>query len=192
MAVNTLEDLLVEQIQDLYDAEKQLVRALPKMAKGASSEELREAIEEHLAETRNQVTRLEEVFKELGHKAEGKTCKAMKGLIEEGSEALEEKAGETFTDLAIIAAAQRVEHYEISAYGTASAIAKQLDRQAVVDLLKATEEEESAADSKLTEIAEMLMGDFASASGLDDEDAGTPQRKEAGAQKQKAAKSGTR
>ena len=150
MAVNTLEDLLVEQIQDLYDAEKQLVRALPKMAKGASSEELREAIEEHLAETRNQVTRLEEVFKELGHKAEGKTCKAMKGLIEEGSEALEEKAGETFTDLAIIAAAQRVEHYEISAYGTASAIAKQLDRQAVVDLLKATEEEESAADSKLT------------------------------------------
>ena len=191
MAVNTLEDLLLEQIQDLYDAEKQLVRALPKMAKGATSEELREAIEEHLSETKNQVTRLEEVFKELGERAAGKTCKAMKGLIEEGSEALEEKAEETFRDLAIIAAAQRVEHYEISAYGTASAIAAQLGHEGVVELLKATEKEESNADSKLTEIAEMLMADFAAASEEDDEGEGASQSKTAVGQR-KTVKSGAR
>jgi ferritin-like metal-binding protein YciE len=156
MPMNTLEDLLVEQVRDLYDAEKQLVRALPKMAQAASSEDLQEAIQSHLEETKNQVSRLERVFEELSKPAKGKTCKAMKGLVEEGSEALD--GSSPLTDLAIIAAAQRVEHYEISAYGSARAMALQLGQDSIASLLEETEEEEKAADSKLTDIATDLMG----------------------------------
>ncbi len=158
MPMNTLEDLLVEQVRDLYDAEKQLVRALPKMAQAASSEDLQQAIQGHLEETKNQVSRLERIFEELSKPAKGKACKAMKGLVEEGSEAVD--GNSPLTDLAIIAAAQRVEHYEISAYGTARAIAQQLGQDSVASLLEETEEEEKAADSKLTDIATDLMGHF--------------------------------
>jgi len=156
MPVTTLEDLLVEQVRDLYDAEKQLVRALPKMAEAANSEDLQQAIESHLEETKNQVSRLERVFQELDKPAKGKACKAMRGLVEEGGEALE--GDSPLTDLAIIAAAQRVEHYEISAYGTARAIAQQLGQDTIASLLEETEEEEKAADTKLTDIAAELMG----------------------------------
>jgi ferritin-like metal-binding protein YciE len=159
MTMTTLDDLLLDQIRDLYDAEKQLVRALPKMAKAATSEELRGAIENHLEETKNQVARLEEIFGELETPAKSKSCKAMKGLIEEGAEAAEENAAEALVDLSVIAAAQRVEHYEISAYGTARAIAEHLRQDRVAELLKETEEEEKAADSKLTEIAAELYGE---------------------------------
>jgi ferritin-like metal-binding protein YciE len=158
MTISTLEDLLVDQVRDLYDAEKQLVKALPKMAKAASSDELQQAIQTHLGETKNQVSRLERVFEELDSPAKGKPCKGMKGLVEEGGEVLDEDAEEPLNDLAIIAAAQRVEHYEISAYGTARAIAEQIGRDTVASLLEETEEEEKAADSKLNDIASELMG----------------------------------
>ncbi len=158
MTISTLEDLLVDQVRDLYDAEKQLVKALPKMAKAASSDELQQAIQNHLEETKNQVSRLERVFEELDAPAKGKPCKGMKGLVEEGGEVMEEEAEEPLNDLAIIAAAQRVEHYEISAYGTARAIAEKIGQDTVASLLEETEEEEKAADSKLNEIASELMG----------------------------------
>lgn len=158
MTISTLEDLLVDQVRDLYDAEKQLVKVLPKMAKAASSDELQQAIQNHLEETKNQVSRLERVFEELEMPAKGKPCKGMKGLVEEGGEVLEEDAEEPLNDLALIAAAQRVEHYEISAYGTARTIAEQIGQETIASLLEETEEEEKAADTKLTEIASELMG----------------------------------
>src|SRR6185369_13627983 len=163
--MSTVEDLLVDQIRDLYDAEKQLVRALPKMAKAASSDELRQAIEDHLEETTNQVQRLEAAFEQLDKPSKSKTCKAMKGLIEEGGEVIEEDSEEPMNDLALIAAAQRVEHYEISAYGTARAMAEHLGEDDVAALLQQTEDEEKAADSKLTEIAMNLMQE---AQGVED------------------------
>jgi ferritin-like metal-binding protein YciE len=178
--ISTVEDLLVDQIRDLYDAEKQLVRALPKMAKAASSDELRQAIEDHLAETTNQVTRLEQAFEQLEQQAKSKTCKAMRGLIEEGGEAMEEDAVEPLNDLALIAAAQRVEHYEISAYGTARAMAEHLGEDQVASLLEETEGEEKAADMKLTEIALSLMqGAPARESGAEGREDGANQRQPA-------------
>jgi len=176
MTMTTLEDLLVDQVRDLYDAEKQLVRALPKMAQAASSDDLQRAIQSHLEETRNQVSRLERVFEELDKPVKAKACKGMRGLVEEGGEALDGASEESLTDLAIIAAAQRVEHYEISAYGTARAIAKHLGQDTIASLLEETEEEEKAADSKLTEIAAGLLGHASSAEDMDQEDIG-PSRK---------------
>lgn len=153
MDQQTLQQCLNDQLRDLYDAEKQLTKALPKLAKAASSEDLAEALRSHLEETQGQVTRLESVFQALGLPAKSKPCKAMRGLIEEGSEVVQEHDKGEVRDLGIIAAAQRVEHYEISAYGTAKAMAQQLGNDEAVQLIEETEEEESAADSKLTEIA---------------------------------------
>jgi len=152
----TLKELFIEQIRDIYDAEKQLTKALPKMAKGASSEELQEAITNHLEETQGQVGRLEKIFGLLKIPARSKSCKAMQGLVQEGSEALKEEEKGERRDLAIIAAAQRVEHYEISAYGTARAMAEHLNLPQIVSLLEATQEEETSADEKLTEVAQSL------------------------------------
>jgi len=170
--MNTLEDLLVEQVRDLYDAEKQLVRALPKLARAANSEDLQQAIQGHLEETKNQVSRLERVFEELSKPAKGKSCKAMKGLVEEGSEAVD--GDSPLTDLAIIAAAQKVEHYEISGYGTARAIAQQLGQDTVASLLEETEEEEKAADTKLNDIAIELMGQVDSEDESEEEEEEQP------------------
>ncbi|MEO8593893.1 MAG: ferritin-like domain-containing protein [Candidatus Solibacter sp.] len=153
MTQDTLQELLVEQLRDIYDAEKQLVKALPKLAKAAESEELAEAIRSHLAETETHVTRLEEAFGMLGVPAKGKTCKAMKGLLEEGNETIREEEKGEMRDLAMIAGAQRVEHYEISAYGTARTLAEQLELGEVAELLQQTEDEEKQADEKLTECA---------------------------------------
>jgi len=155
MTQETLQELLVEQLRDIYDAEKQLVKALPKMAKAAENEELAEALREHLSVTEGQVTRLVEVFGIVGAPAKGKPCKGMKGLVEEGAEQMQEDKGE-MRDLAIIAAAQKVEHYEMSAYGTVRTLAEQLDLGDAVELLQQTEEEEKEADAKLTEIAMTL------------------------------------
>ena len=174
--ISTLEELLIDQMQDLYDAEKQLVKALPKMAKAANSEELQQAIRDHLEETTNQVARLEQAFEHLEKQPKAKPCKAMRGLVEEGSEVIEEDARAPFNDLGLIAAAQRVEHYEISAYGTAKAIAEQLGQDEIVALLEETEEEEKAADSKLTDIAESLYEDAKSA-GTQEEEGDQPARK---------------
>ena len=158
MAAANLKELMVEEIRDIYDAEKQLVKALPKMAKAAESDELRAAFEEHLEITRMQVERLEEIFKHLGMAARGKPCEGMKGLIEEGQEAMEEMEGSTL-DAALIASAQKVEHYEIATYGTLATFADVLEMQEVKDLLAQNLEEEKEADEKLTAIAGQINPD---------------------------------
>jgi ferritin-like metal-binding protein YciE len=171
MKLSSLGDLLVDQLKDLHSAESQLVKALPKMAKGASSEALREAIEHHLRETKAQLQRLQSIGETLGQKLSGKSCKAMEGLIEEGSEILEAEGDDAVRDAGIIAAAQRVEHYEISAYGSARAIAEQLGHNEIVEMLQQTLEEESAADEKLTEISESeILPHSAMDAGEEDEE----------------------
>jgi ferritin-like metal-binding protein YciE len=157
MKLDSLEPLFVEELRDIYNAENQLIKALPKMAKAASSAELKSAFEEHLEQTRGHVERIEEIFEELGKPAKGKTCKAMKGLIEEGSEMMEEDGEDSVIDAAIIAAAQKVEHYEIASYGTVRAWAAQLGKDDAVDLLQQTLDEESEANEKLTELAESAI-----------------------------------
>ena len=157
MKIEKLEQLFQEELRDLYDAEKQLVRALPKMAKAASSEELREALTEHLEVTKAQVQRLEEIFESLSVKPKSKPCAGMKGLIEEGQEMMDEDAIGELMDAALIGAAQRVEHYEIAAYGTARTFAQQLRQHEAAQLLQQTLEEEQEADEKLTQISESLL-----------------------------------
>lgn len=152
MAAENLQELFVEELRDVYDAEKQITKALPKMARAVESDELRTAFEEHLDITRMQINRLEEVFKSLGLAARGKTCDGMKGLLEEGQSHMEELDGSTL-DAALIGAAQRVEHYEIAAYGTLATWADLLGYQDAKDLLGQTLEEEKEADEKLTGIA---------------------------------------
>src|SRR5262245_14915080 len=154
MKFNTLHEVLTDYIRDLYNAENQLVKALPKMAKAASSPELKAAFEAHLEETENQVERLERVAEGLGIKPKGKTCHAMKGLIEEGQEVISNTGDPAAKDAALIGAAQKVEHYEIAAYGTARTFARVLGETAAARLLQETLEEESAADEKLTAIAQ--------------------------------------
>lgn len=155
-SVNTLQELFIDEIRDLLDAEKQLIKALPKMAKAASNADLKQGFQDHLEETKTHVTRLEAIFEKLGTPAKGKACKAMQGLVEEGSEAIELKAPDTIRDVCLIGAAQRVEHYEIAAYGTARALAETLGETEAVGLLEETLDEEKAADEALTELAETL------------------------------------
>lgn len=153
MKLDSLETLLVHELKDLLSAEKQLVKALPKMAKGASSDSLRAAIEEHLEQTKGQVERLEKVFGLLDKAPRAEHCKAMEGLIEEGSDLLEEEGDPAVKDAALIGAAQRVEHYEISGYGTARSLAELLGLDKVAKLLQQTLDEERETDEKLTELA---------------------------------------
>ncbi len=167
MDQEVLKELLTTTARDLYDAEKQIVRALPKMAKAATNEELQTALQHHLEETKQQVTRIEQVFQALGETAKSKPCKGMRGLLEEGSEVLEEEEEGVMLDLAIIAAAQKVEHYEIAAYGTARTMAEKLGNQKAVQLLQRTEEEEKNADATLNQIAFEL---YDSSEGEEDED----------------------
>jgi ferritin-like metal-binding protein YciE len=155
--IDTLNALLEAELKDLYDAEKRLVKAIPKMAKGATSEELRDALQEHLEVTKGHVQRLEQAFELLQRPAKAKTCAGMKGLIEEGEEVMSEDATDELMDAAIIGAAQRVEHYEMAAYGTARTFAERLGNQKVASLLQETLDEEKEADEKLTEISEQLL-----------------------------------
>jgi ferritin-like metal-binding protein YciE len=150
--LKSFEDVLQDQIRDLHNAETQLVKALPKMTKKANHPALKEAIESHLEETKGHVIRLEKIAEKIGFSPGGKTCKAMKGLIQEGQEALECQGDEALCDAMIIAAAQRVEHYEIASYGTAREVAEQMELDEVSELLNQTLEEEEAADKKLTNI----------------------------------------
>lgn len=150
MKLASLDKLLEDQLKDLFSAENQLLKALPKMAKAASSEPLREAFKMHLEETRGQVERLEKIGKTLGIKLSGKKCAAMEGLIEEGKEVLEAEGPENVIDAALIIAAQRVEHYEISGYGSARTLAEHLGHEEIAGLLQETLDEESATDEKLT------------------------------------------
>ena len=151
--MTTLRDAFLDEIRDIYHAEKQLLKALPKLAKAASDTELRGALENHLAETENQVSRLEQVFELVGEKPETKTCAGMAGIIEEGSDALGEDSGPVL-DAMIIASAQRAEHYEIAAYGTVAAWAEGLGYTDAAELLRETLDEEKTADETLTGIAE--------------------------------------
>jgi ferritin-like metal-binding protein YciE len=154
MELKSLDDVLEEELKDLYSAEKQLVEALPDIVEAASSEELQDAISEHLEETRGHVKRLEEVFQAIGIQPESEHCDGMEGLISEGSEVAEADGDGDARDAALIGAAQRVEHYEIAAYGTARSLAQQLGHADAAKLLNQTLDEESAADEKLTKIAE--------------------------------------
>jgi ferritin-like metal-binding protein YciE len=157
MGAETLQELLVEELKDLYDAEKQLVRALPKMTKAASDPELQDAFREHTEVTKNQVERLEQIFELLGERAKGKPCKGMKGLVEEGQEVIEEHDDERVLDAAIIGAAQKVEHYEMAGYGTARTFAQRLGLQEAAGLLQETLDEEGQADKQLTAISKRLL-----------------------------------
>ena len=153
MQLQSLQDVFTHELQDLYDAEKQLIQALPKMAQAASNQELRNAFEHHLDETRDHVQRLEEIFGQLGISGSGETCEAMRGLIKEGEKTIAIQGDPTAKDAALIAAAQRVEHYEIAAYGTARTLADELDHDDAQDLLDQTLDEEASADKLLTKIA---------------------------------------
>ena len=164
-----LREALVDEIKDIYNAEKQIVKALPKMVKGATSEELREAFESHLDETENQVTRLERVFELIDEKPRGKHCAGMAGILEEGGETLQEDAEDSVMDAMLIAGAQRVEHYEITAYGTAIAWAEALGLTEVAQILGESLAEEKAADEKLSALAESGINDAATAGESEDE-----------------------
>jgi ferritin-like metal-binding protein YciE len=157
MALGTLHDLYVEELRDLYNAENQLIKALPKMAKAASNESLRAAFEEHLEVTRGQVERLTQIFEELGEKPTGKKCAAMEGLIAEAKELLEEDAEPAVMDAALIGAAQRVEHYEMAGYGCVRTYARLLGYEEAAQLLQATLDEEGEADKALNELAESVI-----------------------------------
>ncbi len=151
-----LRELYIDELKDLYSAETQLVKALPKMAKAASSDELRQGFEKHLKQTQEHVQRLEKIFQGLGESPKGKKCKGMEGLIEEGSEAMEEDYDGSVLDAALIGAAQRVEHYEIAGYGTVRSMAETLGEDDHVSLLEETLQEEKETDEKLTELASQI------------------------------------
>jgi ferritin-like metal-binding protein YciE len=157
MKLDTLRKLYVSELRDLYNAEKQLVKALPKMAKAAASDELRQALENHLEQTEDHVERLEQVFSDLDEKPTGKTCRAMEGLIEEGAGIVKEKGEESVLDAGIIVAAQKVEHYEIAGYGSVRTFAKLLGEDEAAGLLQKTLDEESEANELLNGLAEEIV-----------------------------------
>lgn len=160
---NELHQLFLDELADVYNAEQQLTKALPKLAKAAESDELREALEQHLEETEEHISRLEQVAESLDETIKRKTCKAMKGLIEEGEDIVKEQKNSSALDAGIIAACQKVEHYEIASYGTLCAWAEQMGHDEALKLLKQTEDEEAAADEKLTEVAETIANQRAQA-----------------------------
>jgi ferritin-like metal-binding protein YciE len=161
MKIETLEELFLEQIEDLYDAEQRLVKALPKMAEAATSAQLRQAFESHLEETKGHVRRLEQVFQVMRKKPKAQTCDAMKGLVEEGEDMISNTDQSPVRDAGLIAAANRVEHYEIAAYGSVLSFAKTLGIHEALALLDATLTEEKKADQKLTQLAETSVNESA-------------------------------
>jgi ferritin-like metal-binding protein YciE len=179
MESQTLKELYIEELKDIYSAETQLVKALPKMAEAATSGELSKGFEDHLEQTKGHVRRLEQIFDQLGEKPTGKKCKGMEGLVEEGKEMIDDEfEGETL-DSGLISAAQRVEHYEIAAYGTVRAFAEILGQDQAVQLLEQTLQEEKDTDQKLTDLASEINVQAAggSAPGSDEESVEQPQRK---------------
>jgi len=182
MEHQALKELYIDELKDIYNAENQLVKALPKMAKAANSEELRTGFEEHLEQTRGHVQRLEQIFKELGEKPSGKKCSGMEGLVAEGQEIMGEDFEDDVMDAALISAAQRVEHYEIAAYGTVRTYAELLGEDTAVQLLEQTLEEEKETDQKLTDMASEInvraMGEGSEEGSAEDEEE-APVRKNA-------------
>ena len=175
MKVDTLEALFEDEIKDLYSAENQIIKALPRMAKAATNEELRKAFEDHLEQTRGHAQRLEQIGEQFNIRVKGKKCVGMEGVLEEGKEVMSE-AEEPVLDAALIGAAQKVEHYEIASYGTAAAHAEQLGYQEAISLLRTTLSEEEEADQLLTQIAE----DQSNAEANDEESTGDDERQESG------------
>jgi ferritin-like metal-binding protein YciE len=159
---NSLNDLFVQQLKDLYDGEMQLTEALPLMADAATSSQLKNAFQTHFRETQGHVQRLEQVFRAINQEPERESCPAMKGMIKEGNDAIKAKGDPNVRDAALIAAAQRVEHYEMAGYGTVRTFAQQLGRDDLAQILQQTLEEEGAADKKLTSIAESQVNQMAS------------------------------
>lgn len=157
MKLENLQELYLDELKDVYDAEHQIVEALPKMEKAASDPELKEAFRTHLQETKSQVTRLEQIFEDLGEKPVRKTCKGMKGLLAEGDEYVKAHGDADTVDASLISAAQRVEHYEIAVYGTLRAYAECLDQEEHISLLQATLDEEGQTDKRLTMLAENVI-----------------------------------
>ena len=167
--ISSPRDLLVEELKDLYSAESQLVKALPRLAKAANSEELREAFETHLQQTEEHVARLEKISKQLGESLKGKKCKAMEGLVEEGKDVMQEDAEDALMDLALIGAAQKVEHYEIAGYGTARTLAEISGEDGIAKILQQTLDEEGETDKLLTGIAMELNLEAAASAESEDE-----------------------
>ncbi|MDQ6676308.1 MAG: ferritin-like domain-containing protein [Acidobacteriota bacterium] len=157
MNIDTLEEFSLKSLREMYDAENQLTKALPKMAKASKSDELRSAFEDHLEQTKNHVTRLEQIFSSMGKKPDGETCGAMKALVKEGEEIISEMDQSPLRDAALISAGNKVEHFEIACYGTARTFAQQMGKQSAVTLLEKTLEEEKMADEKLTRLAETVV-----------------------------------
>lgn len=184
MAEKGFKELYIDELKDLYNAENQLLKALPKMAKAVTSEDLRAGFEEHLEQTKGHVQRLEDIFKQVGESPKGKKCKGMEGLIEEGSEAIDEYDGELL-DAALIGAAQRVEHYEMAGYGTVIAFAEELGETEHVELLNETLEEEKQTDQKLTDLA----GDINAQANQEEESAEAETAEKSKPGKRDAAKS---
>jgi ferritin-like metal-binding protein YciE len=183
MEHQALKELYIDELKDIYNAENQLVKALPKMAKAASSAELRTGFEEHLEQTRGHVQRLEQIFKELGEKPSGKKCKGMEGLVAEGQEMMGEDFEDDLMDAALISAAQRVEHYEIAAYGTVRTYAELLGEDTAAQLLEQTLEEEKETDQKLTDMASEInvkaMGEGSKEGSSEEDEEEVPARKKA-------------
>lgn len=181
--LDSLETLLQDELKDIYDAEKQLTKALPKLAKKATADELRSAFEEHLRQTEQHMERLEQVFDQLGMPARGKTCKGMKNLIAEGKDMIDDAEDDATRDALMIAAAQKVEHYEMASYGTMRTWANLLGKRDVAGLLEDTLEEEKEADQRLTEIAESFVNEAA---------AGGDTAEEASSRRMRGARAGSR
>ena len=175
MTAADLKELYIDELKDIYSAETQLVKALPKLAKAASNEELKAGFEEHLEQTKGHVERLDEIFQQLGESPRGKKCVGMEGLVKEGAEVIDEDYDDEVMDAALIGAAQRVEHYEIAAYGTVRTMAELLGESEHVSLLEETLEEEKETDEKLTEIAGELS--LTEATGEEEESEAQPLRK---------------
>ena len=188
MKLNSLKDLYVEQLKDLYSAENQLIKALPKMVEAASSDELRTSIEEHLEKTKQHAARLEKIFDRMGEDSKGPKCKGMEGLLKEGSEVIEDDEMDAeVKDAAMIAAAQRVEHYEIAGYGCVRTYATLLGDREAAALLEQTLEEEKEADETLTEIAEQINVEAVGVEAEEEEEEVSSRRKTAGRRSKPAA-----
>src|SRR5580704_13785139 len=185
MSSNGLKKLYVDELKDLYSAENQMVKALPKMAKAATSEDLRAGFEEHLEQTKEHVARLEKIFKALGESPKGKTCKGMQGLVAEGSELIEEDPEPEMLDAGLISAAQRVEHYEIAGYGCVATYAELLGENEAASLLRQTLGEEKETDKKLSQLADRIN---LVASTSEESDGGSSQSRKVAMMKAKAAR----
>ncbi|MGA7684686.1 MAG: ferritin-like domain-containing protein [Terriglobales bacterium] len=190
MAVNSLQELYVEQLQDLFNAEQQIIKALPKMIEAAQSEELHDALTEHLEVTKKQADRVETICGELGIDADGEKCKGMEGVLKEGSDLVKDVENESVRDAAIIAAAQRVEHYEMAGYGTARTYATLLGYDEAANALEQTLEEEKEADQTLSSLAEKLNSEALNPAGREKKTSGT--KSEQAAKTARSAKSGGR